>query len=312
MAISTADQPESEVAVAARWNPLTPLAAIWLFIRRWPVFPAIVLGTLIISALFAGTIAPYDPIRQDLRERLIGPAWSAEGDTSHLLGTDHVGRDVFSRLIHGARISITVMAVAVVTGFVVGVALGLIAGYFGGWIDEIIMRIVDLWHALPFLLIALVVVIVSIRAEWGISQRWVVIGLLALLAWSSFVRNIRAETLLLKEMEYVQFSKMAGASRFRLMFKHLLPGVFSTAIVIGTFATGNLMLAEASLSFLGAGIPPPSPAWGVMITEGQNYIATEWWVSMFPGLAILLVVMSLNFMGDWLRDRLDPRLRQLN
>jgi peptide/nickel transport system permease protein len=296
----------------ARQNAFAPLAAFWLFMRRWPVLPAIVLSTLVISAIFAGSIAPYNPTRQDLRERLVPPAWDAEGDTGHLLGTDHVGRDVFSRLIHGARISLTVMAVAVVTGFIIGVTLGLIAGYFGGIIDEIISRIVDLWHALPFLLIALVVVIVSIRAEWGVSQRWVVIGLLALLAWSAFVRNIRAETMLLKEMEYIQFSKLTGASTLRIMFRHLLPGVFSTAIVIGTFAIGNLMLAEASLSFLGAGIPPPSPAWGVMITEGQNYIATEWWVSTIPGLAILLVVMSLNFLGDWLRDRLDPRLRQLN
>jgi peptide/nickel transport system permease protein len=191
------------------------------------------------------------------------------------------------------------------------VSLGLVAGYYGGWVDELIMRLVDLWHALPFLLVALVVVVVSHRGDWQVSQQWIVMGLLALLAWSGFVRNIRAETLILKETEYVMFARVSGASKARLIYRHLLPGVFNTAIVIATFATGNLILAEASLSFLGAGIPSPTPAWGLMIAEARDYVASAWWTSFFPGLAIFLVVMSLNFTGDWLRDRLDPRLREL-
>jgi peptide/nickel transport system permease protein len=159
--------------------------------------------------------------------------------------------------------------------------------------------------------VALVVVVVSHRGDWQVSQQWIVMGLLALLAWSGFVRNIRAETLVLKETEYVMFARVSGASKMRLIYRHLLPGVFNTSIVIATFATGNLILAEASLSFLGAGIPSPTPAWGLMIAEARDYVASAWWTSFFPGVAIFLVVMSLNFTGDWLRDRLDPRLREL-
>lgn len=286
-------------------------AVSWRFMRRWPVIPGIVLSTLVFFALFANTVAPHDPIKQSLRDRLVPPGWVSGGSSDHLIGTDHVGRDVLSRLIHGARISLTVMGIAVATGFVIGVTLGLVAGFFGGWADEIILRLVDVWHALPFLLVALVVVVVSNRAEWEVSQKTVVMGLLALLAWSSFVRNIRAETLVLRELDYVSLARVAGASNIRLVFRHILPGVFSTAIVVGTLATGNLILTEASLSFLGAGIPSPEPAWGVMIAEGRDYVATAWWLGVFPGVAILLVVMSLNFLGDWLRDRFDPRLRQL-
>lgn len=286
-------------------------ARAWHFVRRWPVIQGGVLSLLILAAVFAPLVAPYDPIRQNLRLRNTPPAWTAEGSTEHLLGTDHVGRDIFSRIVFGARISLQVMGIAIVTGFIIGVTLGLVAGYFGGWVDELIMRLVDLWHALPFLLVALVVVVVSHRGDWQVSQQWIVMGLLALLAWSGFVRNIRAETLVLKETEYVMFARVSGASKVRLIYRHLLPGVFNTAIVIATFATGNLILAEASLSFLGAGIPSPTPAWGLMIAEARDYVASAWWTSFFPGLAIFLVVMSLNFTGDWLRDRLDPRLREL-
>jgi peptide/nickel transport system permease protein len=276
------------------------------------VLPGIVLATLVFSAIFAGSLTPYGPTKNSLRERNTPPVWIDGGSSKHWLGTDHVGRDVLTRLIHGARISLVVMAIALASGLVIGVTLGLLAGYYGRWIDEVILRIVDIWHALPFLLVALVVVVVSNKAQWPVSQQVIVMGLLALLTWSNFVRNIRAEVLVLKEREFIQYAKLAGASDIRIVWRHLLPSVFNTTIVLATLSTGGLILAEASLSFLGAGIPSPRPAWGVMVAEARDYVATAWWLAFFPGMAIFLVVMSLNFMGDWLRDRLDPRLRQLS
>jgi peptide/nickel transport system permease protein len=279
--------------------------------RRWPVIPILILAVLVICAIFAGSIAPYSPLKNSLRERNVPPAWVEGGSSAHWFGTDHVGRDVMSRLIHGARISLTVMAIAVSTGLAAGVTLGLVSGYFGGWVDEIIQRIVDIWNALPFLLIVLVVVIVVRKRELQLSQTTLIMAMLALLTWSNFVKNIRAEALTLRERDYVMAARIAGASHFRILWRHLLPGVVNTSIVIATLSTGGLILAEAALSFLGAGIPPPTPAWGLMVAEGREYIATAWWLVVIPGMAIFLVVMSLNFIGDWLRDRLDPRLRQL-
>jgi len=280
-------------------------------LRTWPVVPLSILAVLVFAALFAGSISPHSPLKTSLRERNMPPAWLEGGSTNHLLGTDHVGRDVFSRIVFGARISLTVMGIAVATGLVAGVALGLVSGYFGGWTDEIIQRIVDIWNALPFLLVALVVVIVSHKRELDVSQTTLIMGLLALLSWSNFVKNIRAEALTLREADYVMAARIAGASNLRIIVRHLMPGVINTSIVIATLSTGGLMLAEASLSFLGAGIPPPTPAWGLMVAEGREYVATAWWLVVIPGMAIFLVVMSLNFTGDWLRDRLDPKLRQL-
>ncbi len=326
MAIITA--PATTAAERARQHRPFFLLRAFGFFRRWPVLPAGVLTALIVCAVFAPLIAPYEPLKQSLRARnapgFWDPGWYEEHgiEQRYFLGADHVGRDVASRIIYGARISLTVMGVALISGLIVGVSLGLIAGYFGKWVDEIILRIVDVWHALPFLLLALVVTVVDHRAEsqpgaWGwfwtqATDRIVVMALLALLTWSNFVRNIRAETLALREREFVQYARVSGASHMRIIVKHLLPGVFNTVIVIATLSTGGLILAEASLSFLGAGLPAPTPAWGLMIAEGRDYVATAWWLVAFPGLAIFLVVMSLNFLGDWLRDRLDPRLRQLS
>lgn len=187
----------------------------------------------------------------------------------------------------------------------VGTTLGLVAGYFGGHVDEVITRLVDMWLAIPFILLALVVVIVF-------GQSFIVLmALLALLAWVPFVRNIRAEVLVLKTRDFVAISRISGASATRIMVRHILPNVFNTVVVLATLRVGQLILTESILSFLGAGIPPPTPAWGVMVSDGRNYIASAWWISFFPGIAILLVVMAFNFVGDWLRDRLDPRLRQI-
>jgi peptide/nickel transport system permease protein len=288
-------------------------------LRRWPVIPIVILTALVLCAVFAPAVAPYDPTKQNLSARnapgFWDPSWYEENgvEKHYFLGADHVGRDVFSRLVFGARISLTVMGIAVASGLVVGVALGIVSGYFGGWTDEIIQRIVDIWNALPFLLIALVAVIVYNRREWDFpgGRATLIMLLLALLTWSNFVKNIRVEVLSLREREYVYYARVAGASHLRIMLRHLLPGVINTSIVIATLSTGGLVLTEAALSFLGAGIPPPTPAWGLMVAEGREYVTTAWWLVVIPGIVILLVVMSLNFLGDWLRDRLDPRLRQL-
>ena len=289
------------------------LAASWAFVRRWPVIPAAVIVLLVFMGVFGPYIAPHDPVIADARSRhvppvgmevCVGPRCKV-GSWTNPLGTDHVGRDVLSRIIVGSRISLIVAALSLVVGLIVGTSIGMISGYLGGIFDEIITRIVDIWLALPFLMVALLVVLI-----FGQSIG-VVFLLLAVLSWVGFVRVVRAQTLQLKEMDYVALARIAGASGVRIIFRHVLPGVINSAIVIATLNVGNLILAEATLSFLGAGIPPPTPAWGVLISEGREYIGTAWWQTAFPGVGIFMVVMSLNFLGDWARDRFDPRLRQL-
>ena len=288
-------------------------------IKRWPILPVLILVSLTVMALFAPWIAPEDPRAINLRGRIAPPVWDTEfyentpvqrqDDPSqeqvYILGADHVGRDVLSRIIYGAQISLAVAAISMTTGLLVGTILGLVAGYYGGIVDEIILRIVDVWNALPFLLLA---VLVTIVYEPSVA---IVMFLLALVAWAGSVRNVRAEVLSLKELDYVAQAKIAGSSGWRILIKHLLPGVVNTVVVLATLRVGALILAEASLSFLGAGIPPQTPTWGNMISEGREYLNDAWWIAVFPGLAIFLVVMAVNFLGDWLRDRLDPRLRQL-
>ena len=295
----------TDAAVAAKRQPSNLARVLWHGLRRWPIIPVAVLIALVVTGTFAPQIAPHDPLEQDLLLRNAPPFWHSEGTSMRILGGDHVGRDVLSRIVHGARISLIVVAVATVTGMLVGTTLGLIAGYLGGLVDELIMRMVDVWLALPFLLIALVAVIL-----WGASLG-LIIALLALLTWASLVRFVRAEVLSLKERDYVALAKVAGASNSRILIRHILPGIINTVIVVTTLHVGGLILAEATLSFVGAGIPAPTPAWGLMVSEARAHVSTAWWGAVFPGVAMFLVVMSLNFLGDWLRDRLDPRLRQL-
>jgi len=275
------------------------------FFREWPVIPGLIIAGMILMSVLAPVLAPHDPSKPNLRLRNAPPGWYKQGDWTHPLGTDYIGRDVLSRVLYGARVSLLVAAVALVSGTVVGTSLGLLAGYLGGHIDEIIMRIVDIWLGLPFLLVALVIVVV-VGGSIG-----VIIALLALLTWASFVRNVRAEVLSLKSRDYISLAKVAGASPIYIMFRHILPGVLNTVIVIASLRVGGLILTEASLSFLGAGIPPPTPAWGSMIADGREYLRDAWWVSTFPGIGIFLLVLALNFFGDWFRDHFDPRLRQV-
>ncbi|MEX0762962.1 MAG: ABC transporter permease [Dehalococcoidia bacterium] len=287
---------------------------VFHFLRRWPVVPLVVLSVLVLTAIFAEQLAPHSWRQQSLPGRHAPPYWldrewyedRPRVQDKYILGTDHVGRDVLSRMIHGARISLLVVAVALTSGLLIGVSLGLISGWFGGVTDEIVSRFVDIWYALPFLLIALVVIIL-----FGQSLLIMMI-VLAMTAWVTFVRNVRAEVYSIKDRDYVLLSKIAGAGTLHMWIKHVMPGLISIIAVVATLSVGSLILTEATLSFLGAGIPAPTPAWGVMIAEGREHLRTAWWSSFFPGLAIFLVVMSLNFFGDWLRDRLDSRLRQLS
>ena len=275
------------------------------FMRRYPVIATVILVLLATGAVFAPFLSPYDPGKRILDDRDIPPMWASDGVASHPLGTDHLGRDIFSRILYGARISLMVAGIAVSVGVIAGTATGLIAGYFGGWVDEVLMRAVDLWLALPFLLLVLVVAV-----SLG-SSLPTVIWLLAVSSWSTGARNIRGDVLSLKTLDYVALAKVSGATHMRIILRHLLPHVLHIVIVVTTLRTGQLIIAEAGLSFLGVGVPASTPTWGNMIAEGQRFLLTSWWIAILPGVAIFFTVMAFNFLGDWLRDHFDPRLRQV-
>ena len=273
-------------------------------LRKWPITSIVILVPFLIASVAAPLVAPYGLNEGELSNRLLPPLFFG-GTTDFVLGTDALGRDMLSRIIYGARITALVAGVALIVGGAFGTAMGLISGYFGGWIDEVLMRIVDIKFSLPFILIALALTLI-----YG-SSLTLLLALLAFLNWGGFARQVRGEVLLLREMDYVKLAKVAGASTPRILIKHIFPGVANTVAVVATLSVGGLILAEAGLSFLGAGIPPPTPAWGSMTASGRLYIATSWWASVMPGLAIALVVVALTLLGDWMRDRLDPRLRQI-
>lgn len=274
-------------------------------LRRLPLIPILVLIIFVISGLGANWIAPHNPERGDIRARNVPPAFMEGGSTKYLLGTDHLGRDVLSRVIFGARISLAVVVVTLALGAVVGVSAGMVAGFYGGWRDEVLMRIVDIKLAIPTILLALVLIL-------ALGQSFlIIVVILAIAVWPRFARNIRGEVLQLKTMDYVALAKVAGASTPRILVMHILPGVVNTLIILATLEVGIVILLESTLSFLGAGVPPPTPAWGSMVADGRDRLAVAWWISTMPGLAIMAVVLSMNLFGDWLRDKLDPRLRQL-
>jgi peptide/nickel transport system permease protein len=264
-----------------------------------------ILATFVVTGIAAPWIAPHNPERGDIRARNVPPAWLEGGSSKYLLGTDHLGRDVLSRVIFGARISLVVVAVTLGVGMVIGVSAGLVSGYYGRWMDELVMRLVDIKLAIPTILLALVLVL-------ALGQSLlVIVAILAIAIWPRFARNVRGEVLQLKTMDYVALAKVAGASTPRILFVHIFPGVINTLIILATLEVGIVILLESTLSFLGAGVPPPTPAWGSMVADGRDRLAVAWWISTMPGLAIMLVVLSMNLFGDWLRDKLDPRLRQV-
>ena len=270
---------------------------------RLPVAALAILGLFVAVAVFAGVLAPHDPELGKLALRYRPPAWLAGGSAQFLLGTDHLGRDVLSRLIFGARVSLAVGIAAVLIAGVFGTALGLVAGYFRGWVDQVISRIVDAWLALPSLVFA-----IFLAALTGPSARNIVF-ILAAVYWTRYARVVRGEVLSLRERDFVRLAVVAGASPWRIITRHLLPNVLNTAVVLATLMLGVVIVTEASLSFLGVGVPPPQPAWGLMLAEGKKGLLTGyWWLTVFPGLAIMLVVLAASMAGDWLRDRLDPKL----
>jgi peptide/nickel transport system permease protein len=285
--------------------PLRLLRAIFQ-VRQFPgVAMAILVFLLVIPGLFAEWIAPHDPIKGSLALRLKPPMWEKGGSITYPLGTDKVGRDVLSRIIYGARVSLRVSLEGIVVSGFIGTALGLIAGYFGGRVDALIMRLVDISLGLPIILVALVFV-----AALGPSFS-TVIAVITILLWARYARQVRGEVLSIKERDFIARARVAGASHFRIMFRYLLPNVVNTLIVLATLQVGFVIIFESSLSFLGAGIPRPTPAWGLMVADGRELIVTAWWISMFPGIAIMLTVLSFNLVGDWLRDHLDPKLKNI-
>ena len=269
------------------------------------MLPILVLVALCLLALFAPVIAPYSPLEGHLADKLVPPGWVAGGQWAHPLGTDLLGRDILSRLVYGARTSLAVAGLAVVFAGTLGTAIGLISGYFGGVVDVLLMRFTDVALSLPLILVAIVLV-----AAIGTSFSNVIL-VIVLLLWPRYARQIRGETLSIKERDFVALARIANCSHFRIIWRHIFPNVVPTLLVLVTLQAGYIVLLESTLSFLGAGIPPSTPAWGLMVADGRTIIDTAWWVALWPGLAILLLVLSGNLLGDWLRDRLDPTLKQI-
>ena len=273
--------------------------------RGAPVFPVFILIVFVFCGVFATFIAPHDPIKHDLMDSLIKPYWQEEGGSKFLLGTDPMGRDILSRLIHGATISLQVGFTVVFIAGGIGTTLALISGFFGGRVDMAIMRLTDMMLSLPYLLVAILMAAMLGPSVGNIILILIVVG------WAQYTRVLRAEVLRVKEGDFIRLARVAGASNRRIMLKHILPNIINTFIILGTLNLGQVIIAEASLSFVGVGVPPPQPAWGSMLAEGRMYITYAWWICVWPGIAILLVVLSCNLLGDWLRIRLDPKFRQI-
>ncbi len=364
MAITTAPVAQPAEAPEARTGALARIGKWVQEARRLPLFPVtMLLVFLLIPAVFAELIAPHNPRRGDLDDRLVPPAWSSDvvsvrtvvekvnrenrqneiklsdaertvrigdatvvgkaedeapvigdqvrivvkpgGQGRYLLGTDKNGMDIFSRIVFGARLALVVSLMAIFVSGLIGTVLGILAGYFGGWVDTVVMRLVDMSLSISLILVALV-----LAATLGPRIENVLV-VVCLFLWSRYARLVRGETLALRTQDFIARSRVAGSSQLRIMVRHIFPNLVNTIIVLATLQLGFVILLEAGLSFLGAGIPRPNPAWGVMVADGRELIIDSWWVSFFPGLAILFTVLSVNLLGDWLRDRLDPKQRNV-
>jgi peptide/nickel transport system permease protein len=303
MSVSPAPAAPSPIASAPLgWS----LASLRRRTEGLPWVPISILVILGLVAVLADFIAPHNPEIGSLSQRFKPPVWVAGGSAEHLLGTDHIGRDVLSRLIYGARVSIMVGFTAVVFAGILGTSLGILAGYLGGWVDQVIMRVTDTWLALPALTFAIFLAAIVGPSEFNI------IIILAAVYWTRYARVIRGEVLSLKERDFVRLAIVANCTKWTIMQRHLLPNVLNTAIVLATLMLGVVIVSEAALSFLGVGVPPPKPAWGLMLADGKKgLMAGYWWLTVFPGVCIVLMVLAANLLGDWLRVKFDPQLRQL-
>ena len=269
-----------------------------LRLRATAVFGLAVLGIMFVGMLLAPVIAPFDPNAQDVSRRLIGPF---KPGSPYLLGTDHLGRDVLSRMIYGARVAWIIGATVVLLSGAVGVILGLLAGYYGGMVDDIITWLANVELAFPFILLAIVV---AASLGPGLGN---LILVLTIVSWVTYARVVRGETLVQREQEFVQAARALGAGSMRIILMHVLPNVLTPVIVIATFEFSRMIISEAALSFLGLGVQPTVPSWGSMLADGRQYLATAWWVATFPGIGITVTVLAINLVGDWLRDQMDPR-----
>jgi peptide/nickel transport system permease protein len=269
------------------------------------ILPTTVFGLLILMAIFSPLLAPHDPLETAIMEKRQPPFFVEGGSTKHILGTDLLGRDILSRLMVGARVSLSVSMVVIAITASVGTAIGITAGYLGGKVDAALMRFTDICMSFPGLLLAM---LLSVSLGPGF---FTVVLALSILGWAGYARLIRGEALRLRSADFVAQARIIGSSPLRIMLRHIFPNVVNPLIVVVTLSVGMIILAESALSYLGIGIPPPTPSWGSMVADGRNFLDTAWWISLFPGLAIGLVVLSGNFLGDWIRDKMDPRLRRL-
>ena len=264
---------------------------------------AALLTLALVTAIGAPALAPYGPDEQNLANRLQPPAWAAAGTWAHPLGTDPLGRDVLSRVIYSARTSLAIAALSVLVAGSIGVVIGLLSGYYRGWLDAVTMRLADIQLSFPYLLLAIAVMALL---QPSIGNLVVV---LALRSWVVYARTVRGSVLTVKELDFVEGARALGATDWRIIFRHLTPNVLTPVIVISSFQFAELIIAESSLSFLGLGVQPPTPSWGAMLSQGREYLTTAWWLGVFPGLAIILTVLGTNLFGDGVRDALDPRLK---
>ena len=272
---------------------------------RWPVLAMVILLATAIAAAFGPALAPFDPNRQNLVLRLADPMSSGPDGSVFWLGSDVLGRDVLTRLLYGARVSLLVGIAAIGVGGTIGIVAGLLSGYFGGWVDDLIMRLGDIQLAFPFILLAIMFLVVLGSGIWNL------ILVLGVGQWVTYARIVRADTLSLREKEFVEAARALGDSTTSIIFRTILPNILAPLTVIASFNVASVILSEAALSFLGLGVPPSVPTWGSMLAESRDtLVANKWWLAVFPGVAIVLTVLSFNILGDWLRDFLDPRLRE--
>lgn len=269
-----------------------------------PAIPAIILLVVVSASIFGPWIAPYDAEESDLVNQFVPPIWKAGGTLAHPLGTDHMGRDFLSRLIVGARISLLVGGMAVFFSGSIGTVVAIAAGYLGGKVDAVLMRMTDAMLSMPYLLIG-----VALAGIVGPGLLNLVV-VLAVLGWASYARVIRSDVLRVKTQDFIVLARITGCSTARILTKHIFPNIVNTMIVLATLQLGITIILAASLSFLGMGVPPPTPEWGLMVAEGREFIDSAWWLITFPGLCILLTCLAANLLGDWLRLRLDPKYRQ--